>query len=96
MTGATLTASDFYVSFGSSTAQPSVTGTVSLTLMGVQLFPAGGWVTSQATSVTGSYSFGGFDGNDPSGQLSLTIAGFQMSIGQAFLLTANGNITISP
>ena len=73
-----------------------MSGTISLTLTGLQLFPAGSFVSVSASSVTGSFSFANFDGTDPSGQFTLTISGFQLSIGQAFLLTTNGNITITP
>ena len=84
---------NFSVTYG---ASPSVSGTISLTLTGVQLFPQGNWVQFQASSVTGSYSFAGFDGTDPSGQLSLTVTGFQLSIGNAISITAAGNVTITP
>ena len=86
----------FNVTYGTATTPPSVSGSVSLMLSNVKLFPQGGFVTVGTTSVTGTYSFSNFDGTSPSGQLSLTVSGFTMSIGNAFLLTTNGDITVTP
>ena len=92
VTAATLAVSNFSVTYGSS---PSLTGTIMVTLTNAALFPNGGFVTMQANTATGSFSFANFDGALPSGQLSFTISGFQLNIGQAFKLTAT-SVTISP
>ena len=93
---ATLTAEAINVSFGTSTESASVTGTVSLTLSGLQLFPLGGFIQATTTSVTGSYSFAAFDGVGASGELSLTISGLELSIGPALKIVATGDVTLTP
>jgi len=95
-TSVNLTVSDFDVSFGTSTTDASLTGTVTLTLTGLQLFPNGGFIQSQATSVTGSYDFGTFDGTSPTGQLTLTIVGFELTMGEAFRIRADGDVVLTP
>ncbi|MGN6552626.1 MAG: hypothetical protein ACTHLW_02690, partial [Verrucomicrobiota bacterium] len=92
----TLNASNVDVSFGTSTTSASFSGTVTATISGLQLFPVGGFVQFQATAVTGSYGFGGFDGTSASGKLSLAITGFQLSMGEAFKIVATGTVTVTP
>ncbi len=101
-TGVTLDVSDFNVSFGTAESHPSLTGTVGITVTGLQLFPTGNYVQLQTSGVTASYSFGNFNGTDPTGQLSVTISGFGLTMGQALQLSAvdsGGNpadVTITP
>ncbi|MHB1421756.1 MAG: beta strand repeat-containing protein [Gemmataceae bacterium] len=109
-TGVTLTAtgstasSPFDVFFGTSTENPTaaVDGTIGITVTGLQLFPTGNYVQLSTTGVTASYNFANFDGTDPTGQLSITISGFELTIGQALQLSAvdsSGNptsVTITP
>ncbi|HLP78333.1 MAG TPA: hypothetical protein VK327_15615, partial [Candidatus Paceibacterota bacterium] len=95
-TSATLTATSFDVSFGTTTTSASMSGSVAVTLAGLELFPVGGFIQMQTTSVTGSYAFGGFDGTTATGKLSLTVSGMTLNIGTALRVTADGDFTFSP
>ena len=96
VSGVTLSAPDFSVVYGlvNGDGGPSVTGTITAMLSGIQLFPEGGFITMSA-SATGSYTFSNFDGVSPTGQLSFTITDLTLSIGGAIEVTAN-NVTITP
>ncbi len=93
-----LTASNFNVSFGTTASPtPSLTGTVGVTLAGLQLYPIGNIVHLQSSSVTAAYNFGNFDGTDPTGQLTVTISGFQLTMGEALQLSAGtSNVVLTP
>ena len=101
-TGATLAVTSFNVAFGNGSTAAGVSGTITLTLNGVSLFPDSGLVTFSATSVGASYDFGSFDGTSPSGRLKLDIVGFTLSIGSALQLSAvtasnpTGEVIINP
>ncbi len=87
--GVTLTVSDFNTSFGTSeNPEPSLSGTVGVTVTGLQLFPTGNYVQLETTGVTADYNFGNFDGTDPTGQLTVTVSGFQLTLGEALVLSA--------
>ena len=76
-TSASLTLTNFGVTFGTAASPtPTVSGSVALTLSDLSLFPNGNFVQTTATSVTGAYSFAGFDGTTSSGQLTLTVKGW--------------------
>src|SRR5262249_43129986 len=95
--GVTLTVSNFNVSFGTAAnPAPSLSGTVGITISGLQLFPTGNFVQLQTSGVTAAYNFGNFDGSDPTGQLSLTISNFQLTMGQALQMSAAGDVVITP
>jgi len=96
-TGVSLTVSNFNVSFGTTAnPTPSLSGTVGISVSGLQLFPTGNFVQLQTTGVSASYNFGNFDGTDPTGQLTVTISGFQLTMGQALQLSAASDIVITP
>jgi len=97
-TGVTLKASNFDASFGTSAnPTPTLTGLVGITVSGLELFPTGNFVQLQTTGVTASYNFGNFDGTDPTGQLSVTISGFQLTMGQALQISADSSdVVITP
>ncbi|MGA2657222.1 MAG: LEPR-XLL domain-containing protein, partial [Verrucomicrobiota bacterium] len=95
-TGVTLTVSNFNVSFGTDTSGPSLSGTIAATISGLNLFPDGNLVQFQATNVSAAYSFAGFDGVSSTGQLQVTVSGLQLSMGEAFVLTASGVVVLTP
>ncbi len=95
-TGVTLTVSDFNVSFGAGASGPSLSGTIAATVSGLNLFPDGNLVQFQATNVSAAYSFAGFDGVSPTGQLQVTVTGLRLSMGEAFVLTASGDVVLTP
>ena len=97
-TGVALAVSNFNVSFGTAaTPSPSMSGTVGVTLTGLQLFPTGSYVHLQTSSVAAAYNFSNFDGVDPTGQLTVTISGFQLTMGQALQLSAGStDVVLTP
>ncbi|MDI1314237.1 hypothetical protein, partial [Prosthecobacter sp.] len=96
-TGAQLQVSNFSVAFGTGTTPLSLAGTVSLSLTGIKLFPNGGLITSSLTSATAAFDFSDFDGTSITGRLSLTLSGLELRIGDALLLTTNGeDIVLTP
>lgn len=93
----TVSASDFNVTFGTAgNPTPKVTGTIGVTIDGLQLFPTGNLVQLKTTQVTATYDFGNFDGTDPSGALKVTISGFELDLGQALEIKTAGNVVITP
>ncbi len=88
-TGVALDVSNFDVSFGTSeNPTPSLSGTVGITVSGLHLFSTGNYVQLETTGVTAAYNFGNFDGTDPTGQLTVTVSGFQLTMGEALQLSA--------
>ena len=63
---------------------------VAITVSGLELFPTGSFVQLTTTGVTADYDFDSakFDGTDPTGQLTVTVSGFQLTLGQALVLSA--------
>ncbi len=88
-TGVALDVSNFDVSFGTSeNPTPSLSGTLGITVSGLHLFSTGNYVQLETTGVTAAYNFGNFDGTDPTGQLTVTVSGFQLTMGEALQLSA--------
>lgn len=95
--GATLSVSNFNVTFGT-TASPTASlnsSSVTLTVLGLQLYPAGSFVSLTGTVVC-NYNFSNFNGTGSTGQLTITISNFQLTMGEAFLLTTTGNVVLTP
>jgi hypothetical protein len=84
--GLQLQAANFGVSYGD---QTTVSGTVSLSLASVQLFPKATFLTSELTQLSASYDFSN------GGALNITVGSFALSVGQALKLAAT-NIVITP
>ena len=99
-TSVALTVSNFDAKFGSlldsSLSAASFAGTVGIVITGPQLFPNGNYVQFQSSSVAAAYSFAGFDGTSPTGQLSVTISGLQLAMGDALNLAATGDVVLTP
>ncbi len=93
-TGLTLTVTGpFSVVYGSS---PSVTGSVSLGLTGLSIYPGAGNLTAGGASVSGSYSFANFDGTSPSGLLTISVSNFSLTLAGQVMVSAPGTTTITP
>ncbi len=95
--GATLTASNFNVSFGT-TASPTPTlgsSSVTLSVYGLEIYPVGSFFTMQGTVVC-NYDFSNFNGTGTTGQLTITISNFQLTMGEAFLLKSTADVVITP
>ncbi|MGV3772603.1 MAG: LEPR-XLL domain-containing protein, partial [Verrucomicrobiales bacterium] len=77
------------VTFGSTV---SVSGSVGLTVGSLELFPNGAYVQSTLTGISASFNLGGAN---PKGALTLTIASFELALGEALTLSA-ANVQITP
>ncbi len=99
-TGVTLSG-NLTVTFPTSSAAGSATGSLSLAINGLELFPGGIVSTSinQSGSVVGTFDFSGYAGSggvSANGTLSIAIStGITLTFGNAFVLTT-GSITINP
>ncbi len=45
--------------------------------------------------MTAAYNFGNFDGSDPTGQLTVMVSGFQLTMGEALQLSA-ADVVLTP
>jgi len=79
-------------SYDSTNSSNPVTATITLTVASASLFPDASVFTSTLTGIVAVYDF---TGANPTGTLSLTVAGFSLAIGEALKLNAT-NIAITP
>jgi hypothetical protein len=85
--GLSVTATNFAIAYGDN---PGISGTLTVAMTTVSLFPNSSVVSTNATGVTGSYDFA-----QGLGSLRITVPNFELSIGEALKVTAQ-NVVITP
>lgn len=86
----TLTVSSFVLDRN---ATNKVTGSVTLSLAGIRLFPNGGFVTTSASNLAVTYDFS--NGLASAGDLSIQVGTFKLGFGEALEISAT-NVLLTP
>ncbi|MEW6306779.1 MAG: hypothetical protein AB1705_25215, partial [Verrucomicrobiota bacterium] len=89
VTGFQLSVDDLDVAYAAST---TVTGSVTVTLAGLALFPNGSFLSTDAQNITGTFDF---SSGTPTGDLTVTLGTVSLALGEALKLEAT-NVTVRP